>query len=408
MASRPNIVAFVTKIENPDILNAYSSYIKDPNLKIEDKIAYNYLEEATAKLFGGIARGGSAKLLPDIVIEDKQLLELFREKLGIPTDSPIDIETKFRRTQIAPSNINITPTTADIAFQLSETTTTVGSSKLSEDLRKTFKKGQLLAQAAELNANSGAGWFSLIKRKDPALFKAFYEKAKFLQISYKLGASVTALNLYTPPNRFKIPPFEMYYGSKGLKLSFNNAFEKQFLKALQNTKPLEISTLEQLKKDFDAIAFNKKVRIKTKGSSSITVAIPTGGSIPVTRATFDLDKLEDSLVKASKNKDNPKEKQQFISGIQWTVLTQKRLGETMLRLGDPEPPELKERSGRFRSSVQVSANYRTRTLQYIYNPLYSSLHKYGYRPDLQIETAIREVAQSLYVQKFNIVRGNRV
>lgn len=101
-------------------------------------------------------------------------------------------------------------------------------------------------------------------------------------------------------------------------------------------------------------------------------------------------------------------KQSFISDVQWTVLTQKRLGETMLRLGEPEPPDLKERSGRFRSSVQVTANYRTMTLQYLYNPLYASLKRYGYRPDLQIETSIREVAQSLYAQKFNIIRRNAV
>jgi hypothetical protein len=89
-------------------------------------------------------------------------------------------------------------------------------------------------------------------------------------------------------------------------------------------------------------------------------------------------------------------KQKFITNAQWIVLTQRRLGETMLRPGEPEPPNLKERDGRFRSSVEVFANYRTSTLQYLYNPLYSSLKRYGYRPDLQVEGAIREVAQSLY------------
>jgi hypothetical protein len=106
--------------------------------------------------------------------------------------------------------------------------------------------------------------------------------------------------------------------------------------------------------------------------------------------------------------NNQVEKQRFISGVQWTVLTQRRLGETMLRLGDPEPPELKERTGRFRGSVRVFANYKTRLLQYTYNPLYKSLEQYGYKPDLQVETAIREVAQSLYAQRFNIVRTNQV
>jgi hypothetical protein len=98
-------------------------------------------------------------------------------------------------------------------------------------------------------------------------------------------------------------------------------------------------------------------------------------------------------------------KQQFVSGIQWTVLTQRRLGDTMLKLGNPEPPNLKQRSGRFIQSVRVLPNYRTSTLQFLYNPLYESLEKYGYKPDLQVKTAIREVAQQLYARRFNIVKA---
>ena len=108
---------------------------------------------------------------------------------------------------------------------------------------------------------------------------------------------------------------------------------------------------------------------------------------------------------ARKAKDKKPTKQRFISGAQWTALTQQRLGQTMSRFGPPDPPDLKERSGRFRGSVQVSADYRRRLLQYTYNPLYSSLEQYGYRPDVQVQTAIREVAQSLYTQQFNIRRA---
>lgn len=393
-----NIIAFTTTITNQEILDAYSKYLVDPNVRIENKVAYNYLEQATAKLFGGIARGGSEKLLPDIIVQDSSLIKLFSEKLGIEEAETVEIETKFRRTSIAPSSIEVEATTKDIAFQLSETTTGVGASRISEAIRKTFKKGELLAQVQALNANGGIGWFSLIKRKDPELYAAFYNKAKFLQISYKLGASVTALNLYTPPSRFSSPPFEMNYSKGGLKLYFNNAFEKRLLLALQNVKPIQVSSLEQLRKDFESLSFGKKVKVKTRGSKELTVSIPTGGSIPVTTAILNIDRAENSLATTTESK------QTFISGVQWTALTQKRLGETMLRLGEPEPPELKERSGRFRSSVQVTPNYRTMTLQYLYNPLYASLKRYGYRPDLQIETSIREVAQSLYSQKFNIVR----
>jgi len=101
------------------------------------------------------------------------------------------------------------------------------------------------------------------------------------------------------------------------------------------------------------------------------------------------------------NKTTP---QKFISSAQWTFLVQKRLGDSMLSFGDPEPPDIKERSGRFRRSVNVTANYRTKTIQYAYNPLYRSLEHYGYHPELQVERSIRQVAQDLYAREFSIVR----
>ena len=76
----------------------------------------------------------------------------------------------------------------------------------------------------------------------------------------------------------------------------------------------------------------------------------------------------------------------------------------MLSFGEPEPPDIKERSGRFRRSVDVKANYRTKTIQYTYNPLYRSLEHYGYHPELQVERSIRQVAQDLYAREFSILR----
>lgn len=97
--------------------------------------------------------------------------------------------------------------------------------------------------------------------------------------------------------------------------------------------------------------------------------------------------------------------QSFLSSIQWTALVQARLGDTMERVGNPEPPDLKERTGRFRSSVNIVPNYRANLLYYTYLPLYSSLERYGYRPDVQVETAIREVAQRQFARKFDIIKG---
>tara|TARA_Y100000114_G_scaffold111362_1_gene105123 strand:+ start:53 stop:1465 length:1413 start_codon:yes stop_codon:yes gene_type:complete len=97
--------------------------------------------------------------------------------------------------------------------------------------------------------------------------------------------------------------------------------------------------------------------------------------------------------------------QRFISGVQIAKLVQKRLLQTMQKGGEASPPELAERSGRFRNSVQILANYKKSIIAFKYNPLYDSLKKYGYMPDQQVATATREVVQALFARAFNIVRG---
>lgn len=122
--------------------------------------------------------------------------------------------------------------------------------------------------------------------------------------------------------------------------------------------------------------------------------------------TYDTNLYLGSINDTSKiEKESTKKAQQFVTNAQWTSLVQRRLGATMVNFGDPAPPYLKNRDGNFKQSVSVAANYRTRTLQYTYNPLYKSLEKYGYVPEQQIEKSIRQVAQELYSKAFNIVRA---
>lgn len=108
--------------------------------------------------------------------------------------------------------------------------------------------------------------------------------------------------------------------------------------------------------------------------------------------------------KIKKLKTETQQTQRFISGAQWTMLVHKKLGDTMSRVGPPAKPNLKERTGRFRHSVNLTVNYRKKMLQYSYNPLYSVLEQYGYTPEKQIERAIRSVAQELYNTHFSIIR----
>ena len=103
--------------------------------------------------------------------------------------------------------------------------------------------------------------------------------------------------------------------------------------------------------------------------------------------------------------DEPKSMQRFISGVQLTELVQRRLGKTMRKFGDPQAPDLVERSGRFRESVNIVANYRKNVIMYTYNPVYDNLNRYGYRPSEQVGKATREVVQGLFARAFNIVKG---
>ena len=77
----------------------------------------------------------------------------------------------------------------------------------------------------------------------------------------------------------------------------------------------------------------------------------------------------------------------------------------MRKFGEPEAPDLTERSGRFRTSVEIIANYRKNLIAYRFNPLYKSLDKYGYKPSDQVGKATREVVQSLFARAFNIIEG---
>jgi len=125
----------------------------------------------------------------------------------------------------------------------------------------------------------------------------------------------------------------------------------------------------------------------------------------VTAALPNAQDLNGKLNVRSKKVNRVASAQRFISGVQLTQLVQKRLGKTMERFGNPEPPDLKNRSGRFRNSVEIIASYRKNIIAYRYNPLYDSLAKYGYKPDEQVGKATREVVQTLFGRAFNIIRG---
>lgn len=110
-----------------------------------------------------------------------------------------------------------------------------------------------------------------------------------------------------------------------------------------------------------------------------------------------------NLVLTGALKKQAMQKQKFLSSMQWTALVQQKLGQTMRKSGKAHPYNFTERTGRWRESIQVSANYRTKLIEFTYNPIYRVNMAYGYRPDTQIKTAIRQVASKLYSYEFGLV-----
>lgn len=158
---------------------------------------------------------------------------------------------------------------------------------------------------------------------------------------------------------------------------------------------------------------NKNAKEKIKDLLAFTEALATefkeGGFTPLTMSTtlkppknLGLKEGRGALVGKTNTETRP---QRFISGVQLTQLVQRRLGQTMRKFGVPQAPDLTERTGTFRSSVNIIANYRKGVIMYYYNPIYDSLNKYGYKPSEQVGRATREVVQSLYARAFNIIKG---
>ena len=73
--------------------------------------------------------------------------------------------------------------------------------------------------------------------------------------------------------------------------------------------------------------------------------------------------------------------------------------------GNPTPPNIYERSGTFRGSIQAVANMNTQVIDYFYLPYYDSLQKYGYQVDDLVSRSIRDIAKERLGQEF-VLRKN--
>lgn len=421
----------ITGIPEFDALSwSYVSALANKDKKTADSIQ-RYLEQKTSRLLkANLVQGklGQSQVTDFVLSPSSPILELFKQEVTASSDVT-SVEFKalagaYKGTKIGQITLSTGTTSRDTVYQV-EGESAITGSDISTNILGNTKKGYLVdldpyftdqRNKQPKNRNTAAVTdrvFNYYMSKEPRLKQLFYSKASTMVLNniYSLDSNgyrrsgTRLIGIQFPISAFNSVNFKAVIEGNAIIISINDSFQnkifnlidKDYLKFLETTT----SEVQKVKVTNKNKTFNIDLLPVLKGSQIFGAELTR--SIKVRPS--DTFIISSTAQGARQQKES---KQAFISGVQWTVLTQRRLGETMLRLGEPEPPDLKERSGRFRSSVQVFANYRTRTLQYIYNPLYSSLHKYGYRPDLQVETAIREVAQSLYAQKFNIVRGNKV
>lgn len=187
---------------------------------------------------------------------------------------------------------------------------------------------------------------------------------------------------------------------------------KQVLKAHQGafSSAAKIYIQNRIKQFATTGAPKEKVTELLAFTEALAQEFKEGGFTPiVVKSTIKPPKklgLKDGTAVLLNDLKEPRQRpQRFISGVQLTQLVQQRLGKTMRKFGAPQAPDLTERTGTFRSSVNIVANYRKGVIMYYYNPIYDSLNRYGYKPSEQVGKATREVVQTLYARAFNIVKG---
>jgi len=398
------IIAFKTTITDPEFTRKYTEYI---NYIGDDRVIYiKALEDALAKVFGSSqARGGSAKLVPDIPITDTRVIDALSDVLG--GVQVTDAEAKFKRSQGSITN-------EDYRYK----STKIGASKLTDLLKQAALKNSDDKTITEinknlsdkLNANKGALLYKALK-KDPELFNDFYKKSSFLQIAKKIGNEpVTITSIYIPLSDFKIPPFKFIYSrSKDtIYTSLDDNYERDLIDRLskQSAISLQEATMENFIDGLKSLTFKKTTltvgKVK-KDQQFFTISIPTGGSIPMSST---------KVIKTKKvvRKATEPLPQKIISDAQLTALVQKAAENRMPKgpfRGPPlSPTVLTYRTGTFVDSIQVMQDLRQNLITYYYAPNYKIHERKGARaPRFLLQSSIRETVKLIYSQQFRIIRG---
>jgi hypothetical protein len=380
-------IVFRTVSKDPELLRIYSDLIKFGPSSANSKQLQDAIEVSFGKLFKSKPRLGSERLVPDLALSEAAWNKAASQVLGTKVT---DAELKFKRGS---------------SKKLKDTE--IGSIRLTEEIKKTATR-EVQAKdlddnaVKKLNMDRGKKLLDAIKKTSDG--PLFYNKSKFLSISKMVDGKVETLNVLTPPDLFDVPPFFVRYSRTEDKiyLSLSSTFEKNLLKEVQNVTVLTAKDgLENLKKAFNEFARTKTTVKTVKGIKQFSIAVPTGGSIPMARA---------AIARTKKKRDaEGRERGRFISKAQLTAILRRRVQEQMPKGPRRGPPlsddVLTYRTGRFVRSINVALlNYKTSIINYFYDPVYRVHEETSRDPRELIEDTIREVVQRRFAREFNIVR----
>ena len=272
----------------------------------------------------------------------------------------------------------------------------------------------------ELNALQRGGNLFNHLMKSPTVKAQFYQKSRNLAIFRKTETSINGLML-----SFKLSDFtSKFFGAKfdvssgAISVYLKSEVEATFLSTFP--KKAAVIRLDQNLNDFNLavlkLANNNEPRYFDYLGEKIKYLIPTGGSIPMSKAfmkftTKVITTDPFSYINKQSIINNPKGRNNdnmgtFISAEYLRLLVIKRMVEKMPVGPVGGPPlshnKLTYRTGRFANSVQLMINYRKKLASYYYNPIYYIHEQTSRNPKTLIERSINEVLLSRFKQKFMI------
>ncbi len=298
-----------------------------------------------------------------------------------------------------------------VGFRGSSALTKTFDNEIVDQFYNTYNSNLSLLKSHLENPSSAD---SAVKPLIKALRLNLFLKAKSIQIPVAINNSTVVLGnlsfkskeLFSNANSFldvKVSEDSILVNIKipqsVLNEAFRNASENIFndvvtsglLDSVESFMESNISSkAESLSQDYETAVKQASSMLKSK------------------RISVGADYAKGSVIASSIRAKIPKTKSQprGLSIIDITALVRGRTRLKMRRgAGNPTPPNIYERSGTFRGSIEAVANMNTRMIDYFYLPYYDSLERYGYQIDNLVERSIRDIAKERLGQEF-ILRKN--